>query len=70
MKSNKKSAVLLGSTVTGFNVGGGGIWIVDHSATTSVACAGMAPQLDAAITTDAAFKRNHLENTGMGSPFR
>jgi hypothetical protein len=30
----------------------------------------MAPQLDAAITTDAAFKRNHLENTGMGSPFR
>src|SRR5262245_50236566 len=59
MKSSRNSAVVLGSTVTGFSSGGGGIWTVDHSLTTSVACAGIAPQANAAITTDAALERNH-----------
>jgi hypothetical protein len=50
--------VLLESTVTGFNAGGGGISIVDHSVTTSVARAGSTPQVDAAIATNAAATRS------------
>jgi hypothetical protein len=42
MKSNRRSAVVLGSSVTGFNVGGGGIWSVGQSAMISAARAGAA----------------------------
>src|SRR5215813_10071052 len=65
MKSSRKSAVLLGSTLAGFNVGGGGISIVDHSLTTSAARAGIAPWIDAAIITDAALECSHPIVAGM-----
>jgi hypothetical protein len=53
--------------VTGFNVGGGGIAIVDHSAMTSAALATTALQLDAATAKAAALKRNPLETAAMPS---
>jgi hypothetical protein len=40
MKSKRRSAVVLGSRVADFNVGGGGIWIVGQSAIISAARAG------------------------------
>jgi hypothetical protein len=39
--------------------------MVDHSLTTSVARAGIALQIEAVITKDAAPKRSHLTVVGM-----
>src|ERR1051326_43894 len=64
MKRSSNSAVVVGSTVAAFNVGGGGIAIVDHSLVTSVACAGAAARMEAAAM---AAKGDHLEIAGMRS---
>src|SRR5262245_18732833 len=65
MKSSRKSAVLLESIVTGFKVGGGGICIVNHSVTTSVARTGVVLKSAAAITTDTTLRRSQLENASI-----
>src|SRR5579871_3353263 len=67
MKSNRKRAVVLGSTVAAFSVGAGGIVILDHSETTSAAYRGAVAQPTAASTVAAAARRNQGEVLVIGS---
>ncbi len=65
MKSNRNSAVVLGSTVTGFNCGGGGSCRLCHSAVTSAARAGATETSAAAIAAAAAAPRVERANDIM-----
>ena len=59
LERNSRKVNAAGPLKTSSGQGAGGIWIVDHSLTTSVARAGIAPVVEPAITTNAAPKRSH-----------